>query len=84
MPTPAAKDLQTLVEAAADNRRLRKQLEALREAELELAAREAEETALNFSMLVGSRGKVMLVIQVPIKQTGNTSLSREGIPRHAL
>jgi hypothetical protein len=54
MPTPAARDLQALVEAAADNRRLRKQLEALREAELELAAREAEETALNFSMLVSS------------------------------
>lgn len=54
MPTPAAKDLQVLVEAAADNRRLRRQLEALREAELELAAREAEETALGFSMLVGS------------------------------
>lgn len=55
MPTPAARDLQALVEAAADNRRLRKQLEALREAELELAAREAEETALNFSMLVSGR-----------------------------
>jgi hypothetical protein len=52
MPTPAARDLQALVEAAADNRRLRRQLEALREAELELAAREAEETAVNFSMLV--------------------------------
>jgi hypothetical protein len=57
IPTPAARDLHALVEAAADNRRLRKQLEALREAELELAAREAEETALNFSMLVG--GMVM-------------------------
>lgn len=52
IPTPAAKDLQVLVDAAADNRRLRKQLEALREAELELAAREAEETAHTFSMLV--------------------------------
>jgi hypothetical protein len=56
MPTPAAKDLQVLVDAAADNRRLRKQLEALREAELELAAREAEETAQTFSMLVGVLG----------------------------
>lgn len=52
LPTPAAKDLHALVEAAADNRRLRRQLEALRDAELELAAREAEEAALNFSMLV--------------------------------
>jgi hypothetical protein len=52
LPTPAAQDLTGLVEAAADNRRLRRQLEALRDAELELAAREAEETAASFGMLV--------------------------------
>lgn len=52
LPTPAAKDLQSLTAAAADSKRLKKQLEALREAELELAAREAEETAENFAVLV--------------------------------
>jgi len=52
LPTPAAKDLMSLVAAAADNQRLRKQLEALREAELEMAAREAEENAQNFAILV--------------------------------
>lgn len=54
MPTPAAKDLQSLTDAAADSKRLRKQLEALREAELELAAREAEENAENFAVLVSN------------------------------
>lgn len=52
LPTPAAKDLMSLVAAAADNQRLRRQLEALREAELEMAAREAEENAENFAILV--------------------------------
>lgn len=52
LPTPAAKDIKALAAAAVDNKRLRKQLEALREAELELAAREAEENAQNFAMLV--------------------------------
>eukprot|EP00775_Hariotina_reticulata_P002474 gene2474-2777_t len=51
LPTPAAKDLMSLVTAAADNQHLRRQLEALREAELEMAAREAEENAQNFAIL---------------------------------
>jgi hypothetical protein len=58
VPTPAAKELAALVEAAADNRRLRAQLEALRDAELELAAREADEAAANFCMLVRARVRV--------------------------
>lgn len=53
LPTPAAKELHRLAAAAEDSKRLRKQLEALREAELELAAREAEENERGFAMLVG-------------------------------
>jgi hypothetical protein len=52
LPTPAAKDLMSLMAAEKDNQRLRRQLEALREAELEMAAREAEENAKNFAILV--------------------------------
>ncbi|WIA21007.1 hypothetical protein OEZ85_005342 [Tetradesmus obliquus] len=51
LPTPAAKELHRLAAAAEDSKRLRKQLEALREAELELAAREAEENERGFAML---------------------------------
>jgi hypothetical protein len=51
-PTPAREELKDMSGAAEDARRLRKQMETLREAELELAAREAEETARNFAMLV--------------------------------
>jgi hypothetical protein len=53
LPTPAAKELRGLAAAAEESKRLRKQLEALREAELELAAREAEEHERGFAMLVG-------------------------------
>jgi hypothetical protein len=52
MPTPVRQDLEEKAAAAEDVQRLRKQLEALREAELEMAAREAEETARGFAMLV--------------------------------
>jgi hypothetical protein len=53
LPTPAARELRSVVAAAEDSKRLRKQLEALREAELELAAREAEENERGYAMLVG-------------------------------
>ncbi|KAF8056830.1 sdr42e1 [Scenedesmus sp. PABB004] len=52
LPTPAAKDIAALAAAAADSKRLRRQLDALREAELELAAHEAEENAITYAMLV--------------------------------
>jgi Mn-dependent DtxR family transcriptional regulator len=52
MPTPVRQEVEGKAAAAEDIKRLHKQLETFREAELELAAREAEENARGFAMLV--------------------------------
>lgn len=51
LPTPAAAELRGLVATAADSRRLREQLNALRDSELDLAAREAEDNAATYALL---------------------------------
>lgn len=61
LPTPMARDLKLLTEAAAENKRLKQQQEVVRQAELELAARETEEHAEQYALLVSLRRYSILV-----------------------
>jgi hypothetical protein len=58
LATPARTDLRRVWAAAAEAQQLRRQMDALREAELDMAAREASETARNLGLLVRIPGSV--------------------------
>jgi hypothetical protein len=67
LATPARADLARVWAAAVEAQQLRRQMEAMREAELDMAAHEASDAARNLGLLVRGNACVFELSYVPTR-----------------